>query len=109
MLVVPYILVTNVYFIPAECTIFKVLAQHVSNVTASIIRSATIVYFKFSDIGFVFWCVYSVHLVMVFGHMVTLPRSVLDPYPLLYAKLKKVFSETNVFRNINTLLRNSYC
>jgi hypothetical protein len=36
MTVIPY-----VYFITTECTIVKVLAQHVSNVTASIIRSTT--------------------------------------------------------------------
>jgi hypothetical protein len=33
----------NVYFIPTESTILKVLAQHVSTVTASIIRSTTVV------------------------------------------------------------------
>jgi hypothetical protein len=78
MLVVTYILVINIYFIPTECTILKVLAQHVADVTAPIIRSTTVVYFTFSAIGFGFWCVYFVRLVMVFGHMVTISRSVLD-------------------------------
>jgi hypothetical protein len=32
-----------IYFIPTKCTILKVLAQHVSDVTAPIIRSTTVV------------------------------------------------------------------
>jgi hypothetical protein len=50
----------------------SLLAQHVSDVTASIVRSTTVV---FTAIGFWFWCVYSVRLVLL-GHIVTVSRSV---------------------------------
>jgi hypothetical protein len=53
----------------------SLLAQHVSDVTASIVRSTTVC----TAIGFFgFWCVYSMRLVMVLGHIVTISRSVSD-------------------------------
>jgi hypothetical protein len=53
----------------------SLLAQHVSDVTASTVRGTTVC----TVIGFFgFWCVYSVGLVMVLGHIVTVSRSVLD-------------------------------
>jgi hypothetical protein len=51
------------------------LAQHVSDVTASIVRSTTVVY---SYRRFGFWCVYSMGLVVVLGNIVTVSRSVSD-------------------------------
>jgi hypothetical protein len=50
----------------------SLLAEHVSDVTAYIVRSTTVVY---SHRFYGFWCVYSMGLVMVLEHIVTISRS----------------------------------
>jgi uncharacterized membrane protein YobD (UPF0266 family) len=72
MLVVPYLVVTKVgsLFIPTECTLsnflekYLLFAQHVSVITAPIIRSPAVVY---TAIGFWFCCVYSARSLLLFA------------------------------------------
>jgi hypothetical protein len=82
----------------------SLLAQHVSHVRASIVRNTTAVY---NHRFFGFWCVYSMRLVMVLGHIVTLSRSVSDLWlytTVLRLTMDAVTPETcwanKLFRNI---------
>jgi hypothetical protein len=59
-----YLFQLNVYIL-MFLESFLLFAQHVSDITAPIIRSTTVVY---AAISFRFWCVYSVRLVLVFCH-----------------------------------------
>jgi hypothetical protein len=93
MFVVPYILVTNVFILVQLNIQFimllkNVFAQHVSDVTASIIRSITVVFHshRFLVSGVIipcelYWCWATSSLchgqfVFVLGHIVTVSRSV---------------------------------
>jgi hypothetical protein len=108
MFVVPYILVINVFTLVQLNVQFlmflkSLLAQHVSDVTASIVRSTTVVYSHRCLVSGVFiscdcigvgphrhcitvslyWCwatssLYHGQFVLVLGHIVTVSRSVSD-------------------------------
>jgi hypothetical protein len=68
-----YLFQLNVHFLMFLESLL-LFTRHVSDITASIIRSTTVVY---AAIGLWFWCVYSVRSLLVFFH-ITVSRSVLD-------------------------------